>query len=303
MSNKEMEETIKLLSEKNTKDFPFLNSKHEFSMPSIKVLKEIVELLNEIIFPGYFGNTAITKNNYEFYMGVNLDKLKLLLLDQVKKGFCYDCTNTEQDCADCIASSEEKVKDFILKLPEIKRILRNDVEAAYLGDPASKNIGEIIYCYPGIKALTNYRVAHELLKLEIPLIPRIITEMAHSETGIDIHPGAKIGEYFAIDHVTGIVIGETCIIGDNVKIYQGVTLGAKSFPLDEDGNPIKGIARHPIVEDNAIIYSGATILGRVTIGKNAMIGGNVWITHNVEANSKIMQRRGKENNFSNGEGI
>ena len=182
-------------------------------------------------------------------------------------------------------------------------MLHKDVEAAYLGDPASKNLGEIIYCYPGINALTNYRIAHELLILGVPLIPRIITEMAHSATGIDIHPGAEIGEYFGIDHGTGIVIGETCIIGNNVKIYQGVTLGAKSFPLDENGNPIKGIARHPIVEDGVIIYSGATVLGRVRIGKNSMIGGNVWLTHNVGANSKIMQRRAKENVFSDGAGI
>ncbi len=185
----------------------------------------------------------------------------------------------------------------------IKEMLNKDVEAAYLGDPASKNIGEIIYCYPGIKALINYRIAHELLLLGVPLIPRIITEMAHSDTGIDIHPGAKIGEYFGIDHGTGIVIGETCIIGNNVKIYQGVTLGAKSFPLDENGNPIKGIARHPIVEDGVIIYSGATVLGRVTIGENSMIGGNVWLTHNVSAGSKIMQRRAKEQSFEMGAGI
>jgi serine O-acetyltransferase len=298
-----MEKTIKLLSEKNTNNFPFFNSTEEQSMPSIKILKEIVEILNEILFPGYFGNTNITKDNFAFYMGVNLDKIRILLLDQIKKGLCYECNNNNSDCSNCVELSEDKVNSFIERLPHIKDLLRKDAEAAFLGDPASKNIGEIIYCYPGIKALTNYRIANELLNLNVPLIPRIITEMAHSETGIDIHPGAIIGEHFAIDHGTGIVIGETCIIGNNVKIYQGVTLGAKSFPLDDDGNPIKGIARHPIVEDNVIIYSGATILGRVTIGANSMIGGNVWITHNVQAHSKILQRRAKENVFINGEGI
>jgi len=298
-----MEETIKLLSEINRKELAFMNFGNEFSMPSIKVLEEIVEILKEIIFPTYFGNTSITASNFSFYMGVNLDKIKMLLTDQIKKGLYYNNAIKNTECENCVSLAQEKVSKFIKTLPYIKEMLHKDVEAAYLGDPASKNLGEIIYCYPGINALTNYRIAHELLQLEVPLIPRIITEMAHSATGIDIHPGAKIGEYFGIDHGTGIVIGETCIIGNNVKIYQGVTLGAKSFPLDENGNPIKGIARHPIVEDGVIIYSGATILGRVTIGKNSMIGGNVWLTHNVVENSKIMQRRAKENVFENGAGI
>ena len=161
--------------------------------------------------------------------------------------------------------------------------------AAFNGDPAAKSYGEIIFCYPTIRALTNYRVANQLLKLGVPLIPRILSEMAHSETGIDIHPGAEIGESFTIDHGTGVVIGETCIIGKNVKLYQGVTLGAKSFPLDENGNPIKGIPRHPIVEDNVVIYAGATILGRITVGANSTIGGNLWVTNNVPSNSKLIQ--------------
>ena len=152
---------------------------------------------------------------------------------------------------------------FISHLPELRRILATDVEAAYNGDPAAHSFGEVISCYPAIRAISNYRIAHELLVLGVPLIPRIITEMAHSETGIDIHPGAAIGGYFTIDHGTGVVIGETCIIGKNVKLYQGVTLGAKSFPLDQDGKPIKGIPRHPILEDNVIVYSNATILGRI----------------------------------------
>lgn len=169
--------------------------------------------------------------------------------------------------------------------------MATDVEAAYYGDPAATCFGEIICCYPVIRAITNYRIAHELYKLNVPLIPRIITEMAHSETGIDIHPGAQIGHHFTIDHGTGVVIGATCIIGNNVKLYQGVTLGAKSFPLDEQGNPIKGIARHPILEDDVIVYSNATILGRITIGKGATIGGNIWVTESVPAGTRIVQRK------------
>jgi len=180
---------------------------------------------------------------------------------------------------------------FMDKLPKIRELLASDAVAAFEGDPAAKQIGETIFCYPSITALLHHRISHELYKLNVPLIPRIISERAHSLTGIDIHPGASIGERFFIDHGTGTVIGETTIIGNNVRIYQGVTLGAKSFPMDEKGLPIKDIPRHPIVEDNVVIYAGATILGRITIGKNAEIGGNVWVTHDVEAGSKIVQQR------------
>jgi serine O-acetyltransferase len=177
------------------------------------------------------------------------------------------------------------------KLPEIRRLLVTDAEAAYDGDPAARSPGETIFCYPSIRALTNHRIAHELYKLDVPIIPRLISELAHGETGIDIHPGATIGERFFIDHGTGTVIGETCIIGNNVRLYQGVTLGAKSFPKDDNGNPIKGIARHPIVEDDVIVYAGATVLGRITIGRGAEIGGNVWITRDVPAGEKVTQKK------------
>lgn len=187
--------------------------------------------------------------------------------------------------------TDEQATTFISRLDDISRSLQTDVEAAYNGDPAAKSRDEIICCYPVIKALVNYRVAHELLTMGVELIPRILTEMAHSETGIDIHPGAQIGDYFTIDHGTGVVIGETCIIGRNVKLYQGVTLGAKSFPLDKHGNPIKGIPRHPILEDDVIVYSNSTILGRITVGKGAIIGGNVWITQDVAPGARIVQYR------------
>ena len=193
------------------------------------------------------------------------------------------------------ATGSSDVADAVVnKIPTLREVLQCDVEAAYNGDPAAHDYAEIIICYPVIKALINYRLAHELYMLNVPMLPRILTEMAHSETGIDINPGATIGKYFTIDHGTGVVIGETCIIGDNVKLYQGVTLGAKSFPLDEDGNPIKGIARHPIIEDNVIVYSNSTILGRITIGKNVVIGGNVWVTKDVPAGSKIVQYRNEK---------
>lgn len=202
---------------------------------------------------------------------------------------------SRQDGSGCYGDHREHASTlaalFVSRLPEIRKTLATDVEAAYLGDPAAQSYGEVISCYPAIKALTCYRVAHELFRLGVPLIPRIITEIAHSETGIDIHPGAEIGSHFTIDHGTGIVVGATCIIGKNVKLYQGVTLGAKSFPLDEDGNPIKNNPRHPIIHDDVIIYSNATILGRITIGKGAVIGANVWITHNVEAGSQVTNGR------------
>ena len=182
--------------------------------------------------------------------------------------------------------AESLAAQLISRLPKIRKTLSTDVTAAYNGDPAAESYGEIISCYPVIKALTNYRVAHELVELGVPLIPRMMTEMAHSETGIDIHPAATIGEYFTIDHGTGVVIGATCIIGNNVKLYQGVTLGAKSFPLDADGNPIKGIPRHPILEDNVIVYANATVLGRITIGEGCVVGANVWVTEDMEPNTK-----------------
>jgi len=280
----------------------FTSKRNDSPMPKIEELSKAVDLLKKILFPGYYGESTINPANLSYYVGTYIDRLKAILEEQIKRGICFNC-DTLRKMDSYEQEAKEKTLGFIKQLPEIKRLLRNDIEATFLGDPASKNRGEIIYCYPGITALTNYRIAHELIRLKVPLIPRVISEMAHSETGIDIHPGAEIGEYFAIDHGTGIVIGETCRIGNNVKIYQGVTLGAKSFPLDEDGNPIKGIDRHPIVEDNVVIYSGATVLGRVTIGKNSMIGGNVWLTHGVPANSKILQRKARENSFSDGGGI
>ena len=288
-------QAVSELSDKHSYEGLFHQYKDGDPLPSGKSLRRIVELSREILFPGYFGNSTVHRRTINYHIGVNVEELFGLLTEQIQAGLCFGLENTPSDNVikkipdrDTAASIAER---FISKLPEIRRILATDVEAAYYGDPAATCFGEIICCYPIIRAITNYRIAHELYMLNVPLIPRIITEMAHSETGIDIHPGAQIGHHFTIDHGTGVVIGATCIIGNNVKLYQGVTLGAKSFPLDENGNPIKGIARHPILEDDVIVYSNATILGRITIGKGATIGGNIWVTESVPAGSRIVQRR------------
>lgn len=257
-----------------------------FRMPSEKILAEIIDIVRDIIFPYHYGDTPVYADTLKYYIGVRVDRLSRLIHEQIQIGLEYECNK----CKNAAEEADRITERFIDTLPKLREILGTDVIAAYNGDPAAKNHGEIISCYPVIKALTNYRVAHELLVLGVPLIPRMLTEMAHSETGIDIHPGAQIGEYFTIDHGTGVVIGETCIIGKNVKLYQGVTLGARSFPLDENGNPIKGIPRHPILEDDVIVYSNATILGRITIGKGAVVGGNIWVTQDVPAGGHVTQK-------------
>ena len=214
-----------------------------------------------------------------------------MLCEQILAGLCFGCACCDKGEDICTEKAQKIAAEFISRLPELRAVLATDVEAAYNGDPAAESYGEIISCYPIIKAITNYRIAHQLLQLGVPLIPRIITEMAHSETGIDIHPAASIGHHFTIDHGTGVVIGATCIIGNNVKLYQGVTLGAKSFPLDENGNPIKGIPRHPILEDNVIVYSNATVLGRITLAEGTVIGGNLWVTESTKPGEHLVQAR------------
>ena len=261
-------------------------------LPSGAMLCEIVELARAILFPGYFGNATLNSRTINYHIGVNVERLMELLTQQILAGLCSVEENSNQAYGEELRLKAANLSaQFIAQLPQIRKLLATDVEAAYNGDPAATSYGEVISCYPAIKAISNYRIANQLRELGVPLIPRIITEMAHSETGIDIHPGAQIGSHFTIDHGTGVVIGETCIIGNNVKLYQGVTLGAKSFPLDEDGKPIKGIPRHPILEDDVIIYSNATILGRITIGKGATVGGNIWVTQDVAPGDRIVQRK------------
>ena len=251
------------------------------SFPSGPVLEEIILLARSAIFPGYYGKSSVDLNTLHFHIGVTIERLHQLLQQQIKAVLC--AARPEADIADIRKEAEEKSIRLVERFPELRRQLSTDVEAAYNGDPAAKSYAEIISCYPTIKALSNYRIAHELYLLDIPLIPRMMTEMAHSETGhFGHHPGATIGDYFAIDHGTGVVIGETCRIGHHVKIYQGVTLGARSFPTDEGGNPIKGILRHPILEDNVVVYANATILGRITIGEGCIVGANTWVMHDME---------------------
>lgn len=289
-----LNDTVEKLSDNNSYQGLFHQHKDGESLPSGKTLKEIVELSRAVLFPGYFGRSSINSRTINYHIGVNVERLFELLTEQIQAGLCFGVENNGMvtDNKPCKDTAERLATEFIKRLPDIRCILATDVEAAYYGDPAATCFGEIICCYPVIRAITNYRIAHELHKLNVPLIPRMITEMAHSETGIDIHPGAKIGNHFTIDHGTGVVIGATCIIGNNVKLYQGVTLGAKSFPMDDNGNPIKGIPRHPILEDNVIVYSNATILGRITIGNGATIGGNIWVTESVPEGARIVQRRG-----------
>ena len=256
-------------------------------LPSGKVLEEIIDLSRAIIFPGYYGKSKINKHTIRYHIGMAVERLSKLLEEQILAGLCFCCPNAGKgENTPCKLKAKEMAMQLIADLPEIRKTLATDVEAAFNGDPAAESFGEIISCYPVIKALTNYRIAHRLHTIGVPLIPRIISEMAHSETGIDIHPAATIGHHFTIDHGTGVVIGATWIIGNYVKLYQGVTLGAKSFPLDDNGNPIKGIARHPILEDNVIVYSNATILGRITIGQGSVVGANIWVTESMEPYSK-----------------
>lgn len=286
-------QTIEKLSRRESLKELFHQHRDGDPLPSAKALEEIIGLARSILFPGFYGKPTVNITTLNYHIGVNVERLHKLLTDQILAGLCF--MDTEQTAGDCMPlyrrpQAEELATKFIERLPDIRAVLATDVEAAYNGDPAAESKAEIISCYPVIKALVNYRLAHELVKLGVPLIPRIITEMAHSETGIDIHPAAQIGHHFTIDHGTGVVIGATCIIGNNVKLYQGVTLGAKSFPLDSDGNPIKGIPRHPILEDNVIVYSNATILGRITIGKGCVVGANIWVTEDMEPMSRKVKK-------------
>ncbi|MFO8234471.1 MAG: serine acetyltransferase [Bacteroidales bacterium] len=277
---------------------------HGKPIPSGEMIGQLVETIRSVLFPGFYGNSKVNSNTTKYNLGHALDSIYHELTEQIRRSLCFQCPEeNNNECEEYKENAPKLALQFIEKLPNIKNKLEKDVFATYLGDPASKSNAEIIFCYPGIRAITNYRIAHELIKFNIPLLPRIITEMAHRETGIDIHPKAQIGDSFVIDHGTGVVIGATCIIGESVKIYQGVTLGAKSFPSDDQGIPIKGVDRHPIVKDNVVIYAEATILGRITIGSDSIIGGNVWLTRSVPPKSRIIQQKAQTMNFTNGEGI
>ena len=276
-TNDVLRRNVELLSKIGEKEAGMMPAV-EAPLPSVEQVKQIVTLVKSIIFPDYFHKRQP---------------------DEAIR--CEDCEQMRTK-AQVYGEAERLAVQFIDTLPEIKRLLYTDVEAMFDADPAARNYGEVIFCYPVMNTMTHYRIAHRLHELGVPVIPRIITELAHSKTGIDIHPGAQIGEYFAIDHGTGVVIGETSIIGNHVTLYQGVTLGAKSFKYDEQGNMLN-IPRHPILEDNVTVYSNASILGRITIGHHSTIGGNIWLTHSVPPYSRILQSKAIDAGFQDGAGI
>lgn len=257
--------------------------------PSRDALKEIADALCGALFPMRLGPSELHQEGEDFYVGHTLDSALNGLFLQVQLELGYNHRHREGSDVDVEEQAALIVKDFASQLPELRGLLDTDVEAAYLGDPAARNVDEVLLCYPGIQAVIYYRLAHALYERGVPLIARIVSEVAHSATGIDIHPGAQIGAGFFIDHGTGVVIGETAVIGDHVRLYQAVTLGARSFQTAIDGSLEKGLARHPVVEDDVVIYAGATILGRITIGRGSVIGGNVWLTHSVPPGSHVTQ--------------
>jgi serine O-acetyltransferase len=271
-------------------------------LPSRKVLVGVADGLRAILFPNRLGLPELTNESVDYYVGHTLDVTLRELLVQVRRELRFVSgleTISDQDQEQAFAI----IKAFAQRLPHIRSLLDSDIQAAYEGDPAARSIDEVLVCYPGITAITHYRLAHELYRLGVPLIARMISEIAHSATGIEIHPGAQIGGSFFIDHGTGVVIGETAIIGEHVRLYQAVTLGAKRFPVDEHGALVKGNARHPIVEDDVVIYAGATILGRITIGQGSTIGGNVWLTRSVPPGSTISQAQIRNEVYDGGAGI
>lgn len=258
-------------------------------IPSREEMSGIMQMLEDVMFPGFFGNQKIGSEMLRYHIGEEISTIYGRLAAQMSKAFIHECQRLGKDCRTCVEQGERAAIEFLRRVPSIRELLKGDVKAAFRNDPAAKSHDEIIFSYPGIKAVSYYRIAHELLDMGVPLLPRIITELAHKETGIDIHPGAKIGKNVFIDHGTGTVIGETCEIGDNVVLYQNVTLGSLNFPRDEEGTVIRDLKRHPTVGNNVIIYSGATILGGETnIGNNVVVGGNAWVTYSIPDDMKVM---------------
>ena len=272
-------------------------------MPSREALRDILDGLFAVLFPTYFGLPDLTDEGIDYFVGHKLDATVRSLDKQVERELQFASKQTHDGSVDQAGRAFQITCEFATRLPHVRALLEEDIQAAYQGDPAAKSIEEVRFCYPGITAITHHRLAHELYLLGVPLLARIIAEIAHSATGIDIHPGAEIGGSFFIDHGTGVVIGETARIGQRVRLYQAVTLGAKTFPAREDGTLVKGTLRHPVVEDDVVIYAGATILGRVTIGRGSTIGGNVWLTRDVAPGSHVTQAQTRSEAFDQGAGI
>jgi serine O-acetyltransferase len=258
-------------------------------LPSRDALAQIVQGLCAALFPTHYGRPDLTDESIDYYVGNTLNSTLVELAEQVRRGLLYATAADPVADAGLLDKANHITRAFAAQLPAVRALLVSDMHAAFQGDPAATSVSEILLCYPGMTAIVHYRLAHALHKLGSPLLARLIADIAHSRTGIDIHPGAEIGAAFFIDHGTGVVIGETTVIGQGVRLYQAVTLGAKRFPTDDDGVLIKGHARHPIVEDEVVIYAGATVLGRITIGKGSTIGGNVWLTHSVPPGSNVSQ--------------
>ncbi|MYN44799.1 serine acetyltransferase [Pseudoduganella sp. FT93W] len=268
--------------------------------PSRNALAAIIENLKGVLFPMRLGPPDLRQESENFHVAHTLDAALHALLKQVRRELSYNASLHLGERGDVDADALTAVRSFAAALPAIRTLLDSDVLAAYQGDPAARSVDEVLLCYPGVLAMIHYRLANKLYQLGLPLLARIVAELAHSATGIDIHPGARIGAGFFIDHGTGVVIGETAVIGERVRVYQAVTLGAKRFPADGDGNLQKGLPRHPVVEDDVVIYAGATVLGRITIGKGAVIGGNVWLTHDVPAGGRVAQAESREGALANG---
>jgi serine O-acetyltransferase len=272
-------------------DLGKINHLDHCPLPNYEEVVAALDDLTELIYPGYRRREGLHRGNINYYVGDLVDRLHDRLTIQIGRALRHEAgaTSNCDDPHDYEALGQAKTLQFLDDLPAVRRVLATDVQAAYDGDPACKSLDEVIFCYPGLEAITVYRLAHLLNELEIPFIPRMMTEWAHKRTGIDIHPGATIGSDFFIDHGTGVVVGETCEIGEHVKIYQGVTLGALSFPTDGDGQLVRGQKRHPTIEDRVVIYANATILGgRSTIGHDAVIGSNVWLTSSVAPHTTVV---------------
>jgi serine O-acetyltransferase len=271
-------------------------------LPSRAAIVELVEALVSVLYPRHFGPYGLTPEAADVFIARTLDRGLRTLREQIRREIELSAQDGETSAA-AAGRTEEIVYAFARAIPEVRALLDTDIRAAFAGDPAARSLDEVVFCYPGVAAVIRHRLAHRLYLLGAPMIARIVAEIAHSETGIDIHPGATIDEGFFIDHGTGVVIGETTIIGKRVRLYQAVTLGAKRFNVDDSGALEKGKPRHPIIEDDVVIYAGATVLGRITIGRGSSIGGNVWLTHSVPPGANITQAKAHVEAFDHGAGI
>lgn len=279
------------------RDYPEIAHLDHCPLPNYDVVERVVEDLKEILFPGYRRREGLHLANVTYHVGDLVDSLHDRLTQQIGRALRHEAARTQGKVdpgVDYEAQGQQRAVAFLEQLPELRRVLALDAQAAVDGDPAVSSVDEVIFCYPGLEAVTIYRLAHVLYDLHVPMIPRMMTESAHSRTGIDIHPGAKIGDHFFIDHGTGVVVGQTCVIGNHVKLYQGVTLGAVSFQLDAEGHLVRGTKRHPTLEDRVVIYANATVLGGETVvGHDAVVGSSVWLTTSVPPYSKVILEKPK----------